>query len=154
ALHPLVLDGEGGSWVASKLGLFHVKPDGSTEIFNQDNSALFANDVHSLAFDASGGLWIGSVGGLNRLDPAAVSLSSSGSSLVLTPNPLRVSGSAVFHLDTSEGVAFARSPLQIRDVRGRLVAELRTDPQGKASWNGFDRNGRRCPAGVYFVRVV
>jgi ligand-binding sensor domain-containing protein len=154
AVHPLLVDGEGGAWVASKLGLFHVKPDGTTEIFNQDNSALLSNDVHSLGLDASGGLWIGSLGGINRLDLAGLTVGTSGSSLVLTPNPLRVSGSSAFHLDTSEGVAFARSPIQIRDVRGRLVAELRTDAQGKTSWNGTDRNGRRCPAGVYFVRVI
>jgi hypothetical protein len=110
--------------------------------------------VHSLGLDTSGALWIGSVSGLNRLDLHGLSVGSSGSSLVLTPNPLRVAGSAVFHLNTSEGVAFARTPVQIRDVRGRLVAELRTDTQGKTSWNGTDRNGRRCPAGVYFVRAI
>src|SRR5262249_47707904 len=66
ALNPLVVDSQGGAWVASKLGLFHVKPDGTTEIFTEDNSPLLANDVHSLALDASGGLWIGSVAGLNR----------------------------------------------------------------------------------------
>ena len=87
------------------------------------------------------------------IDLQALKVGTSSSSLVLTPNPMRASGS-VFHLDTSDGVAFARSPFQIRDVRGRVVAELRTDAQGKASWNGTDRNGRRCPAGVYFVRVI
>jgi ligand-binding sensor domain-containing protein len=154
AVRPLAIDGSGGAWVASKLGLFHILPDGTSEIFNQDNSALLSNDVHSLAFDASGGLWIGTVAGLNRLNPSALTVSTSGTSLVVTPNPLRVAGSTAFVLGTQEGVAFARSPLEIRDVRGRLVASLRTDAQGKALWNGSDRNGRRCPAGVYFVRVI
>ena len=154
AVRPLVIDGEGGAWIASKLGLYHVKPDGSGEIFNEDNSPLFSNDVHSLGLDASGGLWIGTIAGLNRLDLAGLSVVASSSSLVLTPNPLRASGATTFHLETSEGVAFTRSPLEIRDVRGRLVADLRTDAQGKTSWNGFDRHGRRCPAGVYFVRVI
>ncbi|HEV8480289.1 MAG TPA: two-component regulator propeller domain-containing protein [Candidatus Eisenbacteria bacterium] len=155
ALHPLVVDGEGGAWVASKLGLYHVKPDGTTEIFNEDNSPLLNNDVHSLALDASGGLWMGSIGGLNRLDLAGLSAGVASATLALAPNPLRISGGATtFSLATAEGVAYGRSPLEIRDARGRLVADLRTDSRGNTTWNGTDLNGRRCPAGVYFVRVV
>jgi ligand-binding sensor domain-containing protein len=156
ATHPLVIDGQGGAWVASKLGLYHVKPDGTTEIFTEDNSPLLSNDLHALVLDASGGLWIGSVSGLNRLDLSGLSVGATTQSLVVTPNPLRASGGATtaFRLVTAEGVAYARSPLQIRDARGRLVAELRTDAHGNTSWNGNDINGRRCPGGVYFVRVV
>ena len=91
---------------------------------------------------------------MNRLDLAGLSAGVASATLALSPNPLRASGATTFRLATAEGVAYTRSPLEIRDARGRLVADLRTDSRGNTTWNGTDLNGRRCPAGVYFVRVV
>jgi hypothetical protein len=52
----------------------------------------------------------------------------------------------------------ARVDLAIVDVAGRRVAEIapRDWPSGRWSerWSGRDRDGRRVPAGVYWIRMV
>jgi ligand-binding sensor domain-containing protein len=157
SVNPLVVDPQGGAWVASKRGLFRINPDGTTALYNISNSPIASDDVHSLALDAStGDLWIGTIDGLNRLRPSqlvpqATALSRA---LLVSPNPLAVAAGSALRVTAADGSFFAHAPIEIRDVRGRVVARLRSDSRGYASWNGTTTTGRRLPAGVYFVRIV
>lgn len=158
AVNPLVVDAQGGAWVASKRGLYRINSDGSTALYNTANSPLASNDVHSLALDATtGALWIATQDGLNRLRPSELSAAPTAASrdLLVSPNPLALAGSGTaFRITAADGTFFAHTPIEIRDVRGRVVASLRSDGRGYAAWNGTTATGRRLPAGVYFVRLV
>jgi hypothetical protein len=68
------------------------------------------------------------------------------------PNPLGRSSTITFTLERAADVS-----LKIYDLAGRLVHEL---PAGnleagrhQLSWNGNDSQGRRLPAGVYFLKL-
>ena len=74
----------------------------------------------------------------------------------VVPNPLRAgdggaAGATVsFHLPSAGDVALA-----VYDARGRRLAGLAAGPYDagthRASWDGRDDQGRRAPAGLYFV---
>jgi len=70
----------------------------------------------------------------------------------VTPNPVRVSASIPFVLDSP-----ARVSLRVHDVAGRLVAVLQDAalPAGPHTviWGRRDAAGRRVPAGVYLFRL-
>ncbi|MDM8564186.1 two-component regulator propeller domain-containing protein [Candidatus Halobeggiatoa sp. HSG11] len=65
----LQVDGKGGVWAGTDIGLAHLDATGQWTIFNQDNSALPNNRVTSLLTDNQDGIWIGTNGGgLAHLD--------------------------------------------------------------------------------------
>jgi hypothetical protein len=68
--------------------------------------------------------------------------------LVVGPNPF--SRTAVLYL---EGRVMPNLLLQIRDATGRRVCELRLSEAGNAVWDGRDQDGRRLPAGAYFIEA-
>jgi len=68
--------------------------------------------------------------------------------LTVSPNPF--SRATVVCL---KGLMPPRSTLQILDVTGRRVRELCLPDVGAATWDGRDQNGRRLPAGAYFIEA-
>jgi flagellar hook assembly protein FlgD len=66
------------------------------------------------------------------------------------PNPTTAGVS--FTLEVPDG---ATARWRIYDVRGRLLREeSRAAGHHLVGWDGRDRDGRRAPAGVYFVKVT
>ena len=66
------------------------------------------------------------------------------------PNPTR---SAVT-IGLAKGIALSpTASLEILDAGGRVVARLLPDARGTSSWDGRTQDGRRAPAGLYFVRI-
>lgn len=64
-----------------------------------------------------------------------------------TPNPFRHTTTVCLKDWTS------RCLLQIRDATGRRVRDLRLSESGNAVWDGRDQDGRRLPAGAYFIEA-
>ncbi len=89
---------------------------------------------------------------------AAPGLSHSGAFLTLlatpAPNPSALGATLRFLLSSPAVVA-----LSVHDAAGRLVGDAPTArpfPAGphEVAWSPLDRDGRRCPAGVYFGRLL
>ena len=68
------------------------------------------------------------------------------------PNPTSGDTRLAYRLPASQNVR-----ITVHDVRGRLVRSLLDDTAGAGEhavlWNGCDDQGRRAPAGVYFVNL-
>ena len=67
--------------------------------------------------------------------------------LSVSPNPFRRTTVVSFRQGTGQGL------LQVRDVTGRCVRELKLPESGTAVWDGRGQDGRRLPAGAYFVEA-
>ncbi len=67
--------------------------------------------------------------------------------LEVSPNPFRRTTMVSFEQGTASRV------LQIRDVTGRRVRDIRLPESGTAVWDGRDQAGRLLPAGAYFIEV-
>jgi hypothetical protein len=67
--------------------------------------------------------------------------------LEVTPNPFRRTAMVCLGYGTSRG------DLQIRDATGRCVRDLRLSESGNSIWDGRDQDGRRLPAGAYFIEA-
>ena len=69
------------------------------------------------------------------------------------PNPFNPNTQLSFELDRSQDLRLA-----IYDARGREITVLtegfHNAGRHTVTWTGFDRSGRRAPAGVYLARLV
>ena len=72
--------------------------------------------------------------------------------LVAYPNPARIGLTISYNL-----TATAPTRLRIYDAAGKLVVNLRdaAQPRGRYTqrWSGMTANGKRVPAGVYFLKL-
>jgi hypothetical protein len=66
--------------------------------------------------------------------------------LEVIPNPFRRTAMVFLRHGSTRS-------LQVRDATGRRVRELRPSESGSAVWDGRDQDGRRLPAGAYFVEA-
>ncbi|SLM30810.1 exported hypothetical protein [Desulfamplus magnetovallimortis] len=59
----LLSDSQGGIWVGSnnENGLFHLKSEGTWEIFNSVNSGIPDDNIYTLLSDGNGGIWMGTL---------------------------------------------------------------------------------------------
>lgn len=80
--------------------------------------------------------------GISEVEPVGLTR------VVASPNPF----SRVTML-CLEGWVPSQSVLQVRDIAGRSVRELRLSEAGSAAWDGRGRDGRRLPAGAYFIEA-
>ena len=69
------------------------------------------------------------------------------------PNPFNPRVTVRFNLPEGRS-----GRLTVHDLRGRMMAEVWRGNGGKpdlqATWNGNDRQGRSCPSGAYFFRLI
>jgi hypothetical protein len=66
--------------------------------------------------------------------------------LEVTPNPFRRTAMVSYRYGSTQS-------LEVLDATGRRVRELRPSETGSAVWDGRDQNGRRLPAGAYFIEA-
>lgn len=64
----IIGDGEGGVWVGTQIGLFHMRKDADAWQRYQTQDGLSDNWIVSLALDRRGGLWIGTLRDLMHFD--------------------------------------------------------------------------------------
>jgi len=64
----------------------------------------------------------------------------------VSPNPFRRTTMVCFGSGTSRS-------LEVRDATGRRVRGLWLTESGSAVWDGRDTDGRRLPAGAYFIEA-
>ena len=80
--------------------------------------------------------------GISEVEPVGLTR------LAASPNPF--SRATMLCL---KGWARSQSVLQVRDIAGRRVRELRLSEAGSAVWDGRGQDGRRLPAGAYFIEA-
>ena len=76
--------------------------------------------------------------------------STSVSSVVIYPNPLRPSQGPNYAVMTFAGLP-SGTRLRIYTITGRLVKDLTADASGMALWDGTNASGSSAASGVYFV---
>jgi hypothetical protein len=86
-------------------------------------------------------LWIDGQVGISELGPVGLPR------VVVSPNPFRRTTTVWLADGTAGGF------LQVRDATGRRVRDLRLSESGNAIWDGRDQDGRRLPAGAYFIEA-
>jgi ligand-binding sensor domain-containing protein len=64
----LVVDAQGGVWVATGAGLAHLAADGAQTLYTRDNG-LLSSDVRGVTIDGEGNVWVATAAGLARLRP-------------------------------------------------------------------------------------
>ena len=145
SVNAVLSDFSGGFWAGTDAGLFHLKADGSRQIFDTGNSVLPNNAVNALLSDGYGGLWIGTGKGLARLktDNSWEIISSTGSGLpVDTIYTLQSDGKRGLWVGTGGGIAHLKSDGNWENISStqigiivNAVYAIATEPSG-GLWAG------------------
>lgn len=64
-------DRKGGFWIATKIGLFHIKEKEFLGYYNNpnDSNSITSGEVYDVIVDRKGFVWAGTINGLNRINP-------------------------------------------------------------------------------------
>jgi len=144
SVNAVLSDFSGGLWAGTDAGLFHLKADGSRQIFDISNSVLPNNEVNALLSDGYGGLWVGTGKGLARLktDNSWEIFSSANSDLpVDTIYTLQSDGKRGLWVGTGGGIAHLKSdnnweiPNSTQSLLFNAVYAIASDPAG-GLWAG------------------
>ncbi|MBF0413166.1 MAG: hypothetical protein HQK70_10700 [Desulfamplus sp.] len=148
----LLSDGSGGLWLGTwGGGLARLKSDGTSEVFNTDNSGLPDNYVECLLSDGNGGLWIGTdKGGLahKKSDGIWEVFNTENSELPDNYVPSFLSdGSSGLWIGTSGGLAHKKSDgtwemfnRNNSELQSNNILSLLSDGSG-GLWIGTNNNG-------------
>lgn len=66
------------------------------------------------------------------------------------PNPMK--DYVNLRLGQDSQLSYASNALEIYNIRGQLLAKIRTAKDGFVTWDGKDNQGRSCPNGVYLIK--
>ncbi len=155
----LAIDDFGCLWIGSEeAGL--TKYDTNTEeyfVYDKDSYPLISNQIRALAYEArSGKLFIGAGEGL-----CSVTVGSSANpetnfnKLVAVPNPFYPERGDVVRIFNSPNDFMPKSAkiCKIFDKSGQLVYDLPINKYQSFSWDGNNKNGKKCSSGIYFFTV-
>lgn len=155
----LEIDDYGCLWIGSEeAGI--TKYDTNTEeffIYNKDSHPLLSNQIKALAYESSSGkLYIGASEGL-----CSVTVGSSTNpqkdfhKVVIVPNPFYPEKGQVLRIFNEPGDYMPSSAkiCKIFDKSGQLVYDLPLNKYQSFSWDGNNKNGKKCSSGVYFYTI-
>ncbi len=155
----LAIDDYGCLWIGSEeAGL--TKYDTNTEeyfVYDKDSYPLISNQIKALAYEArSGKLYIGAGEGL-----CSVTVGSSANpqkdfnKVVAVPNPFYPERGDIVRIynDPDDFMPKSAKVCKIFDISGQLVYDLPLNKYQSFSWDGRNKNGKKCSSGIYFYTI-
>lgn len=159
--HPtaLAIDDYGCLWIGSdSAGL--TKFDTNTEeyfIYDKASYPLISDQITALAYEAqSGKLFIGAAEGLCSLTVgSSINTQKDFNKVVAVPNPFYPERGDIVRIFNEPGDFMPNSAkvCKIFDKSGQLVYDIPLNKYQSFSWNGNNKNGKKCSSGVYFFVI-
>lgn len=144
------VDGANRKWLGTSAGgAYLVSADGLEQVlqFNEVNSPLLSDNIVDICVDGvSGEVFFGTDKGIISYTGDAMEGSSSYSSVVVYPNPVRETYTGPIAI---KGLV-AETSVKIQDMGGNLVFETES-LGGQATWDGRNFRGERVATGVYMI---
>jgi len=155
----LAIDDYGCLWIGSEdAGL--TKYDTNTEeffIYDKDSYPLISNQIKALAYEPqSGKLFIGAAEGLCSVTVgSSINPQKDFNKVVAVPNPFYPDRGDVVKIFNEPGDFMPSSAkiCKIFDKSGQLVYDLPLNKYQSFSWDGRNKNGKKCSSGVYFYTI-
>lgn len=148
----LTFDDRNRMWISTEgNGLWLLSADRKSiqAHYTTDNSSIPSNVVYGTAWNPEeGSLLVSTTGGMALLTPG---LSDEGSSLPTIPAVMPRAVEPEFSGFVRISNLQANIPVSIRNKYGKTVRSIFSDTEGIARWNVDDAEGKRIPAGIYYV---
>ena len=155
----LAIDDYGCLWIGSAVAGLTKYDTNTQEFFVYDKASypLISNQITALAYEPqSGKLYIGAAEGLSSLtlrssqNPQRIF-----SKVVAVPNPFYPERGDVVKIFNEPGDFMPASAkiCKIFDKSGQLVYDLPLNKYQSFSWDGTNKNGKKCSSGVYFYVI-
>jgi len=148
-------------WIGTASAGFTIfDPERDTFItYNKDNSPLVSNYISSFVYVKSSGiLYIGTVDGLNSVEigiPAENNTETKLANSIAYPNPFYPELGEVIRIENENRITMPKGEVvcKIFDLNGELIIELNKNIYEQFSWDGLNKNGKKCGSGIYFYVV-
>lgn len=155
----LAFDDYGCLWIASdNAGL--TKYDTNTDeyfVYDKDSYPLISNQITALAYEAkSGKLFIGAAEGLCSLTVgSSINTQKKFNNVVAVPNPFYPDRGDVLRIfnEPNDFMPASAKVCKIFDKSGQLVYDIPLNRYQTFSWDGLNKNGKKCSSGIYFYVI-
>ena len=159
--HPTALsvDDYGCLWIGSdNAGL--TKYDTNTEeyfIYDKDSYPLISDQITALAYEPqSGKLFIGASEGLCSLTVgSSINTQKEFNKVVTVPNPFYPDRGDILRIfnEPNDFMPNEAKICKIFDKSGQLVYDIPRNKYQTFSWDGLNKNGKKCSSGIYFFVI-
>jgi len=147
----ITVDGANQKWFGTQgSGVYLISADGSKQLlhFTAENSPLLSNSISCIGVNTDGEVFFGTDKGMVSYRGAASEPSTTNSTAIAFPNPVRPNYYGPIAI---KGLTM-NADVRITEVTGRLVSQMKASG-GQAVWDGNDLKGKRVASGVYLVFV-
>ncbi len=155
----LALDDYGCLWIGSDSAGLTKYDTNTEEFFVYDISAypLISNQITALAYEPqSGKLYIGAAEGLSSLTVgSSINTQTKFNKVVAVPNPFYPERGDVVRIfnEPDDFMPNSAKICKIFDKSGQLIYDLPLNKYQSFSWDGNNKNGKKCSSGVYFYVI-
>lgn len=155
----LAFDGDGNLWIGSDnagITRYNIKKE-EYFTYEQDSYPLISNQITALAYEPHAGkLYIGASEGLCSVTVGStINTQEKFEQIVVSPNPFYPERGDVLRIFNHPENVMPRSSkrCKIYDISGQLVYDLPLDKYQSFSWNGNNKDGKKCSSGIYFYTI-
>ncbi len=148
-------------WIGSDgngVSVYDLQRDTFTN-YNMSNSPLISNRITDFAYDdLTGRLYIGTDQGLHSVEigiSGSLNTVKDLNDLLVYPNPFYPDKGEILRIENKDELAMPEGDTKCRiyDLSGDLVVILEKDIYEQFSWDGTNKNFKKCSSGIYFYVV-
>ncbi|MDE6072375.1 MAG: T9SS type A sorting domain-containing protein [Muribaculaceae bacterium] len=151
SINCITADPSGRKWFATLGGGIVITSSDGTEViksYTTDNSPLPDNTIYGLCYNPeNNSMMISTEKGLAEVFLSNATSDSSGSDIMIYPNPVRPDYFGYVNIEGLQDNALVK----VVDAGGNLIKEIGFASGGEAKWDITNLNARRVPGGVYYI---
>jgi len=157
----LFVDPFGMVWIGTQdagITIFDISRDKFINL-TIDNTQLISNTITDFAYEPkTGTLYIGTNLGMNSVEigiSAEMNQETELFETVVYPNPFYPENGDIIRIENKGSITMPKDDTYCRifDLNGELVMEIEKDIYEQFSWNGLNRDGRKCGSGIYLYVI-
>lgn len=157
----LFIDPFGRIWIGTAeygITIFDKEADTFTNI-TTENSQLISDNVTAFVYDEiSGTLYIGTLEGISSVEigvSAENNFEENLNKTIAFPNPFNPENGEILRIENEDSFTMPKGNTYCRiyDLSGEFIVELEKNVYEQFSWDGSNKQGKKCGSGLYYYVV-
>lgn len=158
----LFIDPFGRIWIGTAefgITIFDKEADTFTNI-TSENSPLISDNITAFTYEEhSGTLYIGTLEGITSVEigvSAENNFEENLNKIIAFPNPFHPENGEVLRIENQDSFTMPRGNTfcRIYDLNGEFIVELEKNIYEQFSWDGKNKDGKKCGSGLYYYVVA
>jgi len=157
----LFVDPFGMVWIGTQdagITIFDTDRDKFTNL-TTENTPLISNTITDFAYRAdTGTLYIGTSSGMNSVEigiSAEMNNETELYEIIVYPNPFYPDNGDIIKIENKGSITMPQGNTfcRIYDLNGDFILEIDKNIYEQFSWDGLNKNGKKCGSGIYYYIV-